>query len=301
MRRTLRPTALAVAVGLLAAACASPAPTAEPVSAGATRPPAPSRAPVPDVVLPPVTGVFDYQLGGPSDEVDVDGRTVRPDVVVRDATAPPLEGAYSVCYVNGFQTQPGEEDLWLARPELLLRDADGVPVRDPAWPDEYVLDPSSPEQRAGILEVLGPVLTGCADAGFDAVEVDNLDTWTRFEGVDEAGAHALAAAYVDLAHGVGLAIGQKNAAEAAATARDRLGFDFAVTEECAVWDECAAYTDVYGAHVLQVEYPEALTGAGLTFVDVCARPDRAPLTVLRDRDLVPAGAPGHVYATCATG
>nr|WP_202627426.1 endo alpha-1,4 polygalactosaminidase [Cellulomonas sp. APG4] len=314
----MRATALAVAVGLLAVACAPTAPTADRASAGVARPAGPSGTTGPSgtaapsetaeppataqpVVLPPVVGTFDYQLGGAYDEVEIDGAAVRPDVVVRDATASPLEGAYDVCYVNGFQTQPGDDELWLARPELLLRDAEGEPVRDPAWPDEYVLDPSTPGQRAGILEVLGPVLTGCADAGFDAVEVDNLDTWTRFDGVDEAGAHALAAAYVDLAHGVGLAIGQKNAAEASAIAHDELGFDFAVTEECAAWDECAAYTDVYGDHVLQVEYPEALAEAGLTFADACARGDRAPLMILRDVDLVPSAAPGHVYAACAQG
>jgi len=244
--------------------------------------------------LPPAAGVFDYQLGGAYDEVG--GTAI--DVVVRDATADPLPGAYNVCYVNGFQTQPDDAEAWLEREELLLHDADGELVVDPDWPDEYVLDPSTAEQREGILDVLGPVVTGCADAGFDAVELDNLDTWTRFDAIDEAGAHALARAYVDLAHGAGLAVAQKNAAEITQVAKDDLGFDFAVTEECGVWDECAAYTDVYGDHVLQIEYPEALDEAGLTFADVCALDDRAPLTILRDLDLVAAGEDGYVYDAC---
>lgn len=249
--------------------------------------------------LPPTTGLLDYQLGGAYDEVDAGSGPVAPDVVARDATAEPLTDAFSICYVNGFQTQPGEEDLWSGeRADLLLHDASGEPVVDPDWPDEHVLDPSTPEQRDGILAVIGPVVTGCADAGFDAVEIDNLDTWTRFDAIDEDGAKALAAAYVDLAHDAGLAIAQKNAAEIATAARDDLGFDFAVTEECAVWDECAAYTDVYGDHVLQIEYPDALADAGMTFDDVCALDDRAPLTILRDRDLVPTGDPGYVYETC---
>ncbi|MGF0114921.1 endo alpha-1,4 polygalactosaminidase [Promicromonospora sp. Marseille-Q5078] len=272
-------------------------------SAPAASAPDPAASSPAQVALPPTSGVLDYQLGGAYDEVDAgDGAgsadLVPIDVVARDSTADPLPGAYNLCYVNGFQTQPGEDDLWAGREDLLLHDADGGLVVDPDWPDEHVLEPSTEEQRDGILEVLGPVVTGCADAGFDAVEIDNLDTWTRFDEIDEAGAHALARAYVDLAHGAGLAIAQKNAAEITQTAKDALGFDLAVTEECAAWSECAAYTDVYGDQVLQIEYPDALDEAGTTFDDVCALDDRAPLTVLRDRDLVAAGEDGYVYDAC---
>lgn len=269
-------------------ACA-PGPASSAVSSGATTESSPG------VALPPTSGTFDYQLGGAYDEL-AGGTAI--DVVVRDATADPLPGAYSVCYVNGFQTQPDQADLWEGREDLLLHDADGELVVDPDWPDEHVLDPSTADQRAGILEVLGPVVEGCADSGFDAVELDNLDTWTRFDQIDEAGAYALARAYVDLAHGAGLAVAQKNAAEITQVAHDELGFDLAVTEECAAWDECAAYTAVYGERVLQVEYPDALEEAGLTFDDVCALDDRAPLTALRDRDLVAAGEDGYVYDAC---
>jgi hypothetical protein len=273
-RRPRRAAALPLVV-VAAAACGAP-PSAEPR-------------------LPPTAGTFDYQLGA---AYDVPGGL---DVVVRDATAEPAPGAYSVCYVNGFQTQPGDAALWLGEhPDALLRDAAGEPVVDPAWPDEYVLDPSTADRRAAILAVLGPVVTGCAEAGFDAVEIDNLDTWTRFDDpatgrVDEAGALALAAAYVDLAHGAGLAVAQKNAAEVAAVGHDELGFDLAVTEECAVHDECAAYTAAYGDHVLQVEYTDALPEG---FAAVCARRDRAPLTILRDRDLVGPDDAGYVRTQC---
>lgn len=257
-----------------------------------------SSTPEQDVNLPPTTGVFDYQLGGAYDRLDQGEGPVAIDVVVRDATAQPLAGAYSVCYVNGFQTQPGDADIWLGQEGLLLQDEAGELVIDPEWPDEYVLDPSTPAQRDGILAIIGPVIDGCAESGFDAVEIDNLDTWTRFDEIDEAGAHALAAAYVDRAHRAGMAIAQKNAAEITALAHEELGFDFAVTEECGVWGECAAYTDVYGDHVLQIEYPDALAEKGMTFADVCAQPDRAPLTILRDLDLVAAAEPDHLYEAC---
>jgi len=248
--------------------------------------------------LPPISGVFDYQLGGAYDELDLGDGPVPIDVVVRDATAEPLADAYSVCYVNGFQTQPGDADFWLEREELLLHDASGQLVVDPEWDDEYVLDPGTPEQRDGILNVLGAVIDGCADDGFDAVEIDNLDTWTRFVEIDEGAARALAGAYVERAHDAGMAIAQKNAAEITQVAHDELGFDFAITEECGVWSECGAYTGAYGDHVLQIEYPEALAEEGMSFDDVCALTDRAPLTILRDLGLVAAGSAEYVYRAC---
>lgn len=247
-----------------------------------------------DVTLPPASGRFDYQLGA---AYELDGGL---DVVVRDATAEPAAGAYGVCYVNGFQTQPGQADRWLdGNEDLLLHDAAGELVVDPDWPDEYVLDPSTEAKRDRILGVLGPVVTGCAEAGFDAVEIDNLDTWTRFTDpgtglIEQEEALALARSYVALAHESGLAIGQKNAAEATTAAR-AVGFDFAVTEECAAYDECAAYTEVYGEHVLQIEYTDNLPES---FDVVCADADRAPLTILRDRGLVGPDDAAYVYDQC---
>jgi hypothetical protein len=257
-----------------------------------------SAAPVEiaDVALPPTSGRFDYQLGA---AYELEGGL---DVVVRDATADPAAGAYNICYVNGFQTQPGQADLWLdGNEDLLLHDAAGELVVDPDWPDEYVLDPSMPAQRDRILGVLGPVITGCADAGFDAVEIDNLDTWTRFTDpgtgvIEQQDALALAGSYIDLAHEAGLAVGQKNAAEATTEGRE-LGFDFAVTEECAAYDECGSYTRIYGEQVLQIEYTDNLPD---DFDTVCADPDRAPLTILRDRDLVGPDDAAYAYDQCGS-
>ncbi len=253
-----------------------------------------AATPSAEVVLPPVTGSFDYQLGGVDD-------TDTLTVVVRDASARPMPGAFNVCYVNGFQSQPGEGDRWLQRyGQAVLRDDDGMPVSDPDWPDEYVLDPSTEAQRTIILGALGPLISDCADKGFDAVEIDNFDTFTRFSDpatgrVDPAGAIELARSFAVLAHGHGLAIGQKNAAESTDTGRREVGFDFAVAEECAAYGECGRYERVYGRHVLQIEYTDNLPAP---FRDVCASPDRAPLTILRDRGLLARGADGYAYEQC---
>ncbi|WP_335339034.1 endo alpha-1,4 polygalactosaminidase [Microterricola viridarii] len=192
--------------------------------------------------------------------------------------------------MNGFQTQPGESAEWaLANGGLLLHDRDGGLVVDPHWPDEYILDPGSAASRLAIFDRVAPVIRGCAAKGFDAIDLDNLDTAGRFTDaatgrIDPGGVLQLARMYVREAHELGLAVGQKNAAQLAATGRSDLGFDFAIAESCAVYDECAAFRAGYGEHVLQVEYTDALPAG---FDAVCDSADRAPLTILRDRPSVP--------------
>ncbi|WP_291050220.1 endo alpha-1,4 polygalactosaminidase [Herbiconiux sp.] len=238
------------------------------------------------VPLLPDNAVVDYQLGGgypPSDGVTV---------VARDSTDEPAEGLYSICYLNGFQTQPGAD--W--PDELVLHDASGAEVFDPGWPDERLLDISTADKREAIAERFQPAIAGCRADGFQAVEFDNLDSYTRSDGafgVDDA--VGLATLLVASAHTEGLAAGQKNTAELADRGRTEIGFDFAVTEECRRFDECATYTDVYGAQVIDIEYTDDLGG---TVAEVCADPQLPPASVIRDRDLVPAGAKGHVEERC---
>ncbi|OLT25030.1 hypothetical protein BJF83_06150 [Nocardiopsis sp. CNR-923] len=272
--------AAAVVLVVLAAGCA----------AGGTDGAELSSAGADGVDLPPA-GVFDYQLGGayePASEVVA---------VVRDATDEPAAGLYSVCYVNGFQTQPQERDAWVSdHSDLLLRDEDGEFVADPNWPDEFLLDVSTEEQRTEIAEIVGVTVEECAERGFDAVEFDNLDSYTRSDEAFTADdALAFAAELTEGAHALGLAVAQKNSAELADRAREEVGFDLAVAEECAAYDECAAYTDVYGDAVLAVEYLDTLD---IPFEEVCADPGTPAGTILRDRDLVVPDEPGYLFETC---
>lgn len=240
-------------------------------------------------------GGFDYQLGGAYDPAE------GVAIVVRDSEERPEPGLFSVCYVNAFQTQPADLGLWeREHPDLLLRDAGGRPVADPDWPDERLLDTSTADRRERIAGVVGRAVARCADSGFDAVEFDNLDSHVRSQGLLTLDGNLdLAGLLVDTAHGHGLLAAQKNAAEAARRGRDEAGFDFAVAESCAAWGECGAYTRVYGADgVLAVEYPGALADAGLAFAEACGSAGVPPRTVLRDRELVPAGHRDHVFASC---
>lgn len=235
--------------------------------------------------LPP-GAVADYQLGG--------GYPPPPGVtvVVRDSTDRPESGFFNICYVNGFQTQPGDD--WPA--DLLVTSWDGVPLADPDWPDEFLLDISTPEKRIANLARVMPALKACAEKGFDAVEFDNLDSYTRSNGaLSRRDALDFARLLIMASTDLGLPAGQKNAADLGWRGR-RAGFSFAVVEECHRWYECASYTWIYGpAQVIGIEYADDLRG---TFAEACANPDRPGSLVLRDRMLAPAGAPGHVFETC---
>lgn len=267
MRNPVRPTACvaaAFALGLVAAGTVSAA-----------------------VALPPAGGAPDYQLGGAY------APDPRVQIVARDREEAPAPGRYSICYINGFQTQPHELSLW---PASLILHQGGQPVGDPNWPGEYLLDTTTASKRSGIFAIVQPWIEGCAAAGFDAVEFDNLDTYTRVPALlDRADNVAIAQLYVAEAHRLGLAAAQKNAAEDSSIFHSQSGFDFAVSEECAVWDECGSYTAVYGVHVIDIEYPDDLA---VPFQQACLDNPDVPSMVLRDRDLTAPGNPDHVFALC---
>jgi len=236
-------------------------------------------------VLPLANGRFDYQLGGayaPPSGVQI---------VSRDRTASPVIGLYNICYVNGFQIQPDEETLWLTdHPDLVLRDMGGEPVVDPDW-DEIFIDVSSPQKREAVAAIVGGWIDGCASAGYDAIEIDNLDSFSRSGGLlTEEDAVATMRLFSERAHSNSLAIAQKNSAELVER-RAELGTDFAVAEECNRYDECDVYTGGYGQHVLVIEYRRQDFDAG------CAAFPGLSI-VLRDLELVPAGTSGYVFDDC---
>lgn len=269
----------------------APAPVATPTPGDATPRPTPSpTSAAPAVTLPASGARFEYQLGGP--DTPADGT----EVVIRDSTAPP-SGLYDVCYVNGFQTQPGDtERLIRDEPELVLHH-DGAPLRDDGWPDEVLYDIRTPALRERVAERVGASIAACAAAGFDAVEVDNLDSYTRSLGlIAPEDALGLTELLVRRAHGLGLAYAQKNTAELTAEVR-ALGADLVVAEECRQWDECDVYTSAYPV-VLDVEYRrDAFTTACAEQADAATR-DPHLSVILRDRDVLQRGKPGAVHETC---
>ncbi len=230
------------------------------------------------MVLPPVGAHLDYQLGGgyPNPRVGI---------VVRDRTDEPSSGHYSICYLNGFQTQPDATDWWrTTHPDLLLG------ITDTSW-DEELLDISSAAKRARIVAVIEPWIADCATKGFDAVEFDNLDSYTRSNGrLTADDAVAMIALLSAAAHRHHLPVAQKNAVELVSR-RTEIGTDFVIAEQCGTWDECAGYVAGYGELVWDVEYD----APGLTAA--CSQLPRWAV-VRRDLDLTAAGESTHVFEQC---
>lgn len=241
------------------------------------------------VPLPNPNAGFDYQLGGAYPPPD--GVTI----VERDRTAQPAGLGYDICYVNGFQTQPEESDAFAAEhPELLVQRG-GEPLRDAGWPDEFVFDTSTAQKRQAIAEIVGQWIASCETSGFDAVEIDNLDSYTRSEGMlGERDNIELAIEYARIAHEAGLAIAQKNAPELAPELKEA-GYDFAVAESCYRFSECESYTSAYPV-VLDIEYDDELEAT--RFVEACRDPGRPSTMILRDHDLVPSTHAAYRYRSC---
>jgi hypothetical protein len=242
-----------------------------------------------DVRLPPAGGQYDSQLGG---AYEPPAGTL---IVSRDRSEAPAPGLYNICYVNAFQTQPLETAWWAANhPDLLLRQG-GVLAEDPNWPGEILLDTGSAEKRASLAAIVGEWIAQCAADGHDAIEADNLDTYSRSHGALSIEDNlTFAGMLIDRAHSLGLAFAQKNSGELGPRGKAR-GFDFAIVESCQVYDECDAYTDVFGGHVLAIEYTD--TDAA-HFETNCAARGRQISVIRRDRSLTMPGKESYFYQTC---
>jgi hypothetical protein len=255
---------------------------------------APARAETP----PPANAGFDYQIGGDY------ALPAGVGVVSRDwhaGRAP--RGAYAICYVNAFQTQDDEPGV-RRRDERSAWPSDLVLSRlgdDPNWGGEYLIDIGTAAKRRRAARWVQPMIRTCARKGFDAVEYDNLDSWTRFDGTPRSGdvpfGKSDAIAYARLlarrTHRLGLAAGQKNTVELTRRqARRTIRFDFAIAEECGRFDECQDYRAVYGDRVIAIEYRRA------DFDKACAQVGARISVVLRDVDVSRPGSDGYVYDGC---
>ncbi|GIE85789.1 endo alpha-1,4 polygalactosaminidase [Actinoplanes regularis] len=246
-----------------------------------------AAARAPRAALPPANAKFDYQIGGAY--TPPSGVTV----VSRDREAAPAAGIYNICYVNAFQTQPGAESWWQTNhPDLLLRDKNGKLVIDGDW-NEILLDLSTAAKRTALATIVGGWIDGCAAGGFKGLESDNLDSYTRSKGLlTQAHAIAYATLLNTRAHTAGLASGQKNTADLSSANARRAGFDFAIAEECAEWDECGDYTATYGDNVIVIEY--ARSG----FTKACRAYGSKLSIVLRDVGVTAPGSRSYVYEAC---
>ncbi len=251
-----------------------------------------------DWTLPPAGAGFDYQIGG---DYSLPGGV---SVVSRDwFEGSAASGAYNICYVNAFQTQPDESGVnrpdeksnW---PQNLLLNALGD---DPNWGGEYLVDLSSSSNRNQAASHIAGMVSTCASKGFDAVEFDNLDSWTRFDGTPLENqvpfGKAEAVAYAELitnhAHGLGMAVAQKNTPQLGSNnSLNVVGFDFAIAEECGRYSECGSYSSVFGNQVIAIEY----NSSGLN--RACSAIGSMSSVVRRDVNVSRPGESGYRFETC---
>ncbi len=256
---------------------ASPSPSPSP-SASAS-----ASASAATVTPPPKHVPWDYQIGGAyalPDGVRVVSRSHE------DAAAP---DAYNICNFNAFQAQENAEGDWDS--DLLLRDAGGDVVYNEDW-GEAVLDIRTDAKRQRIASEVNAWIDECATKGYQAVEPDNYDTFTRFPDHLTAGqATAFMKLLVVHAHAKGLAVAQKNTLELVSE-RASVGLDFAVVEECGQWNECGEFAAAFDNNVLVVEY----TAKGMA--NACSGWSDTLSIIRRDQDVVLKGASGHLRKTC---
>lgn len=261
---------------------------------GETNGPEAKAAPKP----PPANAGFDYQISG--DYPPPKGVTV----VSRDSFIgkPAPDPGYSICYINAFQTQddsggtnrPDAKSSW---PKDLVLDRLGD---DPNWGGEYLVDISTAGKRKQAAEWVQQMIDGCARKGFDAVEYDNLDSWTRFDGTPLEGkvpfgkkqALEFAKLITERAHAAGMAVGQKNTTDITRKETKKVGFSFAVAEECGRWNECEEYRKVYGNQVIDIEYRRQ------DFTKACTAVGKKISVVLRDLQVSRPGEPQYIYKAC---
>jgi hypothetical protein len=154
-------------------------------------------------------------------------------------------GAHAVCYVDA-----GTWERF--RPDAGLYPA-SVKGRKNGWPGERWLDI---RQTGILLPIIKQRVAKCADAGFDAVDFDNVDGYTSKTGFPLTAAEQLTfnKDLAAIAHSYGLSVGLKN--DLGQLSQLEASFDFAINEQCAQYDECAMYNGWKAAHkaIVEVEY-----------------------------------------------
>ncbi|MEU8513572.1 endo alpha-1,4 polygalactosaminidase [Kitasatospora sp. NPDC048722] len=285
-RRAAAALAVSAAAALVLSSCSSSSDGGgDSDSDGSATAPAtgPSLPPPTSVTLPPEHAGFDYQISSPYQP------PAGVQVVSRDHGAAPAAGMYNICYVNAFQAQSGAEKDW--EPDLLLRDGGGKVVYDRNW-NEALLDVRTDAKRQRIAQKVNGWIDECAAKGFNAVEPDNYDSYTRSDNLlTAADVEAFQTVIAAHAHEKMLAIGQKNTVELAGD-RQKVGLDFAVAEECGEQDECGGYVDAFGDRVYVIEY----TDKGLS--KACKGWGDKLSIVRRDKNVLPQGKAGNVRKTC---
>ncbi|KAJ6464541.1 glycoside hydrolase family 114 protein, partial [Mycena sanguinolenta] len=222
-------------------------------------------------------------------------------VVSRDNSAYPVAGKYNICCVNTFQTQPEAASFWQCifcqRSFAAAQIRRVLKFEDSDWPGKYFLDTRTDANRQALATIINGWIDTCHSKGFNAIEPDNLDTFSCSNKLLTADNNlALAKLFTYHAHSLDLAVAQKNTGgELGAKGKSNAGFDFAVAEECQAYGEFDSYTAVYGNNVLEIEYTDNGISA---FQDACKARASAISVIYRDCNVAPSGSKAYHYQEC---
>lgn len=217
-----------------------------------TAPPATDGAPeatggAEEIWHPSPGTTWQWQLTG---EIDTSAEAEMYDVDLFEAPVSVVarlheQGRVVICYLSAGAWEEFRPDA-AAFPESVLGNPNG-------WGGERWLDIRR-------LDVLTPIMEArldlCREKGFDGVEADNVDGYVNDTGFPLAAADQ--SAYnrflAEAAHARGLSIGLKNDLDQVEGLEPF--FDWALNEECALYDECEALLPFLeaGKAVFHVEY-----------------------------------------------
>lgn len=165
-------------------------------------------------------------------------------------------GKKVICYFSA-----GSSEDWRSDYSSFL-DADKGGCLD-TWPGEKWLD----VRTDNVFQIMKRRIALAAEKGCDGVDPDNMDAWANNpNGVTPTLTAEDAKTYLRKlsteAHSYGMAIGLKNSQGILNDVRGDI--EFAVNEECATYDECAAYQTLLsengGKPVFHVEYAKYSVG-----------------------------------------
>ncbi|KAL3427318.1 endo alpha-1,4 polygalactosaminidase precursor [Phlyctema vagabunda] len=200
----------------------------------------------------PTTGTT-WQIVLNADNVDASVRVQAIDVDVFDNTAAKIaslkkSGKKVICYFSAGSYEDWRSDAGSFVDDDLGDELDG-------WPGEYWLDTNS----ANVRKVMATRMDLAVKKGCDAIDPDNVDAYDNDGGglgLDEDDATSYTTFLAATAHSKGLAIGLKNAGDII-TPGLVAKFDFAINEQCLVYNECATWQPFLDAKkpIFHIEYP----------------------------------------------
>ena len=196
---------------------------------------------------------WDWQLTSPYD-LDIKVQVLALDPIdhhLEDIIELRKRGVKTICYISigTWEEYRADADQF---PEAVLGKQPG------RWPEERYLDV---RQLDKLLPIMEARVQECADKGFQAIEMDNMDVSDNDTGfpIKQREAVTYLRAIAEMARTRGLEVAQKNAPGLIEELVDEM--DFIIVESCYKWEWChmtAPYL-AQGKDVLAVEYePEDL-------------------------------------------